>query len=554
MRSVTRLSRRRTLGALVLAIAASGAVAPAGGGSTAAAAEFPSYDARYHGYREMVAEIKAVEAAHPDIVDVFSMGKSYEGREIWAAKISDNVKVDENEPEILFDSLHHAREHMGLEQTLYLLGQLADGWGTDTAVTSIIRYREIWIVFALNPDGAEYDLTGDPDGPRGPYRAWRKNRQPNAGSSYVGTDINRNYDYRWACCGGSSGDRSSITYRGPEPFSAPETRVMRDFVNSRVVNGQQQIRAHITFHTNGELILFPYGYTYTDIPVDMTSDDYRAFVAFAKGQASRNGYVAKQSSALYVTDGDQIDWMYGRHRIFSFTWELYPPEQGTVWGDHYPADEQIAPQTARNRSALLYFMTYGDCAWRTLGTAYRTTHCGPFNDDLEISRFWRRDPNGTDTATTGAWQRGDPVATSVSRRPKQLGSATSGRYLMVTGAALGSTASANDVDGGTSTVRSVTIPLPSAPGDLTFRWFFGTHYASTTQDSLRAWIEAPDGTRTVVFQKSGAAGGVDAAWATARIDLARWAGRTVRIGFSVTDGGADNLVEAGFDDVRVERP
>ncbi len=54
----------------------------------------------------------------------------------------------------------------------------------------------------VNPDGGEYDLTGSP------YRAWRKNRQPNAGSSYVGTDLNRNYDYRWGCCGGSSGTRS----------------------------------------------------------------------------------------------------------------------------------------------------------------------------------------------------------------------------------------------------------------------------------------------------------------------------------------------------------
>ena len=113
----------------------------------------------------------------------------------------------------------------------------------------------MFIIFALNPDGMRYDLTGDP------FRAWRKNRQPNAGTTAVGTDLNRNYGYRWGCCGGSSGSPSASTYRGSGPFSAPETQALRDFVRSRVVDGVQQIRAHITLHTNGELILWPYGYT-----------------------------------------------------------------------------------------------------------------------------------------------------------------------------------------------------------------------------------------------------------------------------------------------------
>ena len=99
----------------------------------AAAGDFPPKDSRYHSYTEMVADIHAVEAAHPDIVHVFSIGKSYQGRDLWAAKISDNVATDENEPEVLFDALHHAREHLTVEQALYLLHLLADDYGTDTA-------------------------------------------------------------------------------------------------------------------------------------------------------------------------------------------------------------------------------------------------------------------------------------------------------------------------------------------------------------------------------------------------------------------------------------
>ncbi|HLO35021.1 MAG TPA: M14 family metallopeptidase, partial [Candidatus Deferrimicrobium sp.] len=300
----------------------------------AAAADFPAKDSLYHSYAEMVTEIHDVEAAHPDIVQVRSIGKSYQGRDIWAAKISDNVATDEAEPEILFDALHHAREHLTVEQALYLLHLLADNYGTDAKITDLVDSREIWIIFAVNPDGFVYDLTCTSSS-HPPYCAWRKNRQPNARTSAIGTDLNRNYNYHFGCCGGSSGSPSSITYRGPRAFSAPETRVVRDFVLSRVVGGIQQIKAHITFHTNGQLILWPYGYTKTDVPADMSVVDHQVFVKMGRSMAALNGYVAKQSSDLYITDGDQIDWLYGRQRIFSFTWELYPPETSTVWGDHY---------------------------------------------------------------------------------------------------------------------------------------------------------------------------------------------------------------------------
>ena len=104
----------------------------------------------------------------------------------------------------------------------------------------------------------------------------------------------------------------------------------------------QQIKAHITFHTNGELILYPYGYTRTNVPADMRLDDHRAFVAMARRMAKLNGFTAQQSSDLYITDGDQIDWMYARYRIFSFTLELYPPETIAKPTDHEPPDEVIA--------------------------------------------------------------------------------------------------------------------------------------------------------------------------------------------------------------------
>ena len=320
---------------------------------------FPSADSAYHDYAEMKDEIYAVADNHPLIVSApFTIGTSYEGRDLWAVKISDNVATDEDEPEVLFLGLHHAREHLTVEMTLYILHLLAESYGTDQTITDLVNTREVYILFNVNPDGGEYDIA------TGSYRSWRKNRQPNSGSSYVGTDLNRNYGYKWGCCGGSSGFPSSETYRGASAFSSPEMARVRDFVNSRVVNGKQQIRTSITFHTYAELVLWPYGYTYTDVPSDMTQDDHAVFVAMGEAMAATNGYTPQQASDLYITDGTYDDWAYGVHKIFGYTFEMYPTGSSPGF---YPPDEVIKAQTERNRLAVLYLISNADCPYRTIG-------------------------------------------------------------------------------------------------------------------------------------------------------------------------------------------
>ena len=366
---------------------------------------FPSKDSGYHNYAEMVAEINKAKADHPDIVDVFSIGKSYQGRKIWAAKISDNVADDENEPEVLFDGVHHAREHLSLEQTLAILRWLTDGYGSE-------RARSPRSSTAARSGSSSRSTRTAPSttSPARPYRAWRKNRQPNAGTTAVGTDLNRNYGYRWGCCGGSSGSKSSRHYRGPKAFSAPETRAMRDFMDQPPDRWRQQIKLAITFHSAGKQILWPYGYTHTDVPSDMTAEDHAALVAMGKKMASLNGYTPMQSSSLYVTDGDEIDWAYGSQRIWMYTFELYP-SHAQVSSDQrfYPPDEIIGPETQRNKEAILQLIEPAGCRYRS--SARRPELRAAF-DDFEISAPWKANPLGTDTATGGAWQRGNPAATT----------------------------------------------------------------------------------------------------------------------------------------------
>lgn len=339
----------RTLLAALMALSAA-VVAPVPAGA------FPAYDSGYHGYGEMRREIKAIAAAHPNIVRVFSIGRSYQGRRLWAAKVSDHVGRDEDEPELLFDGGHHAREHLSVEMTLRLLRWLAGNYGSDPGITRRVNRTETWIVFNLNPDGSQYDHRS------GAYRNWRKNRQPTAGSSTIGIDLNRNYGWAWGCCGGSSGDPRSDTYRGPSAWSAPETRAMRRFVNSRVIDGRQQIVAHLTFHTAGRLVLWPWAHTGAGVP---SADDRAVLAKLGRGMASRANYRAMQSFDLYVTDGDEIDWMYGRHRILSFTIELADRR--------YPPDEMIRPETGRVLPAVRYLMRHARCPYEVIGR--EAAHC-----------------------------------------------------------------------------------------------------------------------------------------------------------------------------------
>ncbi|SFA81776.1 Zinc carboxypeptidase [Amycolatopsis marina] len=306
---------------------------------SAAIDEFPAGDEKYHTYAEMTAELQATARDHASLARVSSVGRSYEGRELRLIKISDNVATDENEPEVLFTCNQHAREHLTTEMCLRIVQRFTDGYDTDPAIKQLVDTREILVLPSVNPDGSEYDISG------GRYKGWRKNRQGQ------GTDPNRNWGYKWGCCGGSSGSPSSETYRGPSAFSAPETRAVSNYVNSRVVGGRQQITAHIDFHTYSELVLWPYGYTYNDTAPGMTQTEARRFQDVGRQIARSNGYTPQQSSDLYVTDGSVNDWMWAQHKILSYTFEMYPRSGGGLSG-FYPPDEVIPRETARNDAAV----------------------------------------------------------------------------------------------------------------------------------------------------------------------------------------------------------
>jgi hypothetical protein len=174
-----------------------------------------------------------------------------------------------------------------------------------------------------------------------------------------------------------------------------------------------------------------------------------------------------------------------------------------------------------------------------------------FADDFETDKGWTRNAGGTDTATSGLWERGDPEATD-SSGPKQLGTAGSGLNDLVTGRLAGASAGVHDVDGGVTSILSPPITLP-ATGTLTlsFKQYLAHGTNATSADFLRVFVVGA--TTTQVLQRLGAATDVDAAWTTSSANISAFAGQTIRIRIEAADAGTASLVEAAVDDVVITR-
>lgn len=291
----------------------------------------PPVDYDYRLFSEIVSIMYATEAAHSGIAKVYDIGDSWEktngtaDRDILAMKISDNVEVEEDEPELLIMALHHAREWPTAEVATELILNLTDAYGSDARLSWLVDNREIWIVPVVNPDGHDYAMTT--------YDMWRKNRRLNYDGSF-GVDLNRNYDGsqngdplgEWGGAG-TSDLPSSDVYCGEAPFSEPETQAIRDLTQAH------DFQIAIDFHTYGGLVLWPWNYV-LDLAPD--NDD---LVRIGTEFAALNGYTPAQGIDLYATTGDSTDWLYGGEDIYAYCIEIgsdqdgfHPPEQDAVLG------------------------------------------------------------------------------------------------------------------------------------------------------------------------------------------------------------------------------
>ncbi len=295
----------------------------------------------YHTYDEMLFLLQMAEARFPNICKLYDIGDSWEktqgfaDRDIWALKISDEPSYeDPNEPEILFEGNHHARELITVEIPLAIIRELLTKYGRDQNITDMVNNKEIWVVPMVNPDGHVRVETVD--------SWWRKNLNRNNSSNPFewGVDLNRNYAYKWGYDNrGSSGIKWMEDYRGTGPFSEPETQAIRDLAESHEFAGA------LSYHSYGDLFLFPWAYMNGDTP------DQATYEQISRAYTGSNGYTWGNANdgIIYNTNGDHDDWMYGEQTTKPMAYGCTVE----VGSDFWPPDNQIPVLIDENLNAAL---------------------------------------------------------------------------------------------------------------------------------------------------------------------------------------------------------
>ncbi|MHA7057622.1 M14 family zinc carboxypeptidase [Aquimarina sp. M1] len=292
----------------------------------------------YLTYQEMLDNLDAMRVQYPNLISAratignfltngtpdSSVSPSIGGNTIQWVRISDNPDMDENEPEVLYDAIHHAREPASLSQLIYYMWYLLENYNSDPDVKQIVDNTELYFIPVLNPDGYLYNQVTNPNG--GGF--WRKNR-----FNTHGVDNNRNYDHypngdstnaTWGGSGASS-NINDQTYHGSSAFSEVENQAMQWFTE------QHDFLIALNNHTFGELLYFPYSYA-----PDTPTPDEDIFVAMGAELTSQNGYKTLRDAPFA---GDSDDFMYGgtsqpHDKIFAFT-----PEVGdSFWPDFSQID------------------------------------------------------------------------------------------------------------------------------------------------------------------------------------------------------------------------
>ena len=282
---------------------------------------------------EMLAELDDMRDLYPDLIsvkqEITTDYSTHNGNYVYWVRISDNPDVNEDEePEVLYTSLHHAREPVSMMQLVYMMWYMLENYEEGSESEYLIDNFEMYFVLCQNPDGYLYNEQTNPNG----GGMWRKNRRNNGGS--YGVDPNRNYPYMWGYDNtGSSGSPSSDTYRGPSAGSEPITQMIMEFTEDH------EFLICDNHHTYSNLLIYPW--SYDEIEADLEPGDEAIFDAYADIMTRDNGYIPGHGwEILYVVNGDTNDWMYGEHGIYSFT-----SESGS---EFWPSSSQIIPLCEAN--------------------------------------------------------------------------------------------------------------------------------------------------------------------------------------------------------------
>lgn len=349
-----------------------------------------SFD-RHYSYDDLTELLRAWARHHPDLMCLESIGKSWQGRDIWLATLTDRASgVDGERPAFLVEANIHAAELTSSFAALHLIQHLLDRYGVDEPVTRLLQTRAVYVVPRLCPDGAEVvlnegryvrssvrphpspereaglhrcDIDGDgrtlfmrvPD----PYGAWKAceaderllvRREPDEdGGRYfrlllegevIGYDgatvpvcepyegLDLGMNYQTDWADFPEQPRSAGPYSGSEP----EVSAMMRFVGAH-----PNITGYVTCHTFGAIHLRPP----LNVDEEMPNSDLRIYDEFGAKATSLTGYPVMSYDNLknepYRVKGGQISWFYGELGIFAWITEFWNPLRAGGIADYHPS-------------------------------------------------------------------------------------------------------------------------------------------------------------------------------------------------------------------------
>lgn len=494
----------------------------------------------YHTYDETEAALGALVAAYPALADTIHIGKAYGPtfRNITAIKISDNVGTDENEPEVLYMGDHHARELMSVEIPLMFAQYLLQHYGTDPVVTNYVNTREIFIIPIVNPDGLAYvqaNHTGSSN------NWWRKNRRNN-GNGTFGVDINRNYSFKWGYDDiGSSPTTSNETYRGPSAFSEPETQAIRNFC------AQRHFTCFLSYHSYGELLLYPWGYFAGFTP------DQKVYATLGAELAAGTGFAVGNPAlgTIYITNGDSDDWAYGeiaqKNRIFGFTPEINSSAQGGF----APAETYIQPTFDQLLNMNLTLLKYADNPYRVLGPVAPQEFAvqAPYSNSVNRISWTANvpsDPNPVVSYDIEACL--NPALSIDACTPSQTGWISNGFTYTASGFSGGGYSAGN----GNSITHTLLMERPihvdASTDSLRFMVNYGTEsnydygYVDVSTDGGAIWNTVAGNITTTANPNGNNRGngftGSSGGWVSAIFPLTAYTGQDIMLRFTYTTDGA----------------
>lgn len=326
----------------------------------------PGY-ACYRSVDEVYDAVDDLAAAYPNLTELRDIGDSWEktinpnqGWDIQVLVLGDKTTPAIPKFNAFIMSGIHAREWAPVELNLRLAEYLLENYETDADVKWLLDYNFIHLLLVTNPDGRLQDEANQ-------NWLWRKNTNNNyctggTGENGRGADLNRNYPFAWE----AGNSQCSALYPGASKASEPETTAVINYVRTLfpdqrgteptdAVNELTATGMFIDIHSYSRLVLYPWGYTYTNAP------NHNTLKTMSYKFAYYNGHAPQKSTDLYPSAGTTDDWAYGELGVPGFCFEV---------GDNFHQSCSVFENdiNPRNLQALLraiklarkpYRLTYG---------------------------------------------------------------------------------------------------------------------------------------------------------------------------------------------------